>query len=50
MVKDKHIAWHAGKSKWKKFVNLNNKSIGIELTNKAIGMDIKILVKCRLKA
>ena len=34
MVKDKNIAWHAGKSKWKKFKNLNNKSIGIELVNK----------------
>ena len=34
MVKDKKIAWHAGKSKWKKLVNLNNYSIGIELVNK----------------
>ena len=25
MVKDENIAWHAGKSKWKKFTNLNNK-------------------------
>ena len=34
MVKDKFIAWHAGKSKWKKINNLNNRSIGIELVNK----------------
>ena len=34
MVKDKNIAWHAGKSKWKNFKNLNNRSIGIELVNK----------------
>ena len=34
LVKDKYIAWHAGKSKWKKFINLNSSSIGIELTNK----------------
>ena len=27
-------AWHAGKSKWKKYVNLNSSSIGIELENK----------------
>ena len=27
-------AWHAGKSKWKSEVNLNEKSIGIELENK----------------
>ena len=34
MVNDKNIAWHAGKSKWKKFTNLNNNSLGIELVNK----------------
>ena len=34
MVPDKKIAWHAGKSKWKKFKNLNGSSIGIELVNK----------------
>ena len=34
MVKEKNIAWHAGKSKWKKFKNLNKYSIGIELVNK----------------
>ena len=34
MVKDKNIAWHAGKSRWKQFKNLNKNSIGIELVNK----------------
>ena len=34
MVDEKNIAWHAGKSKWKNFINLNNRSIGIELVNK----------------
>ena len=34
MVKDKNIAWHAGKSKWKSFNDLNNNSLGIELVNK----------------
>ena len=34
MVNDKNIAWHAGKSKWKKYINLNNNSLGIELVNK----------------
>ena len=34
MVEDRRIAWHAGKSRWKKFVNLNDNSIGIELVNK----------------
>ena len=34
MVKDNYIAWHAGKSRWKNQVNLNETSIGIELVNK----------------
>ena len=34
MVEDRNIAWHAGKSRWKNFTNLNNYSIGIELVNK----------------
>ena len=34
MVKDNYVAWHAGKSKWKNFINLNQNSIGIELVNK----------------
>jgi len=34
MVKDSHIAWHAGKSKWGKYKNLNENSLGIELVNK----------------
>ena len=34
LVQDKDVAWHAGKSKWGKDINLNSKSIGIELVNK----------------
>ena len=34
MVDEKNTAWHAGKSKWRNFINLNNRSIGIELLNK----------------
>ena len=34
MVKENKVAWHAGKSKWKNFRNLNKNSIGIELVNK----------------
>ena len=34
MVLDKDIAWHAGKSRWKNYKNLNKNSIGIELDNK----------------
>ena len=34
LVKDIHIAWHAGKSCWGKYKNINKDSIGIELVNK----------------
>ena len=34
IVDDNKVAWHAGKSKWKHFNNLNKNSIGIELVNK----------------
>ena len=34
LVKDQQIAWHAGKSCWGRYKNLNKNSIGIELVNK----------------
>ena len=34
LVKDNKIAWHAGKSCWGKYKNINKFSIGIELVNK----------------
>ena len=34
LVKDNRVAWHAGKSCWGKYKNLNKNSIGIELVNK----------------
>jgi N-acetylmuramoyl-L-alanine amidase len=34
MVEEEKSAWHAGKSKWKNVINVNNQSIGIELVNK----------------
>jgi len=34
MVLESHIAWHAGKSCWGKYKNLNKNSIGVELVNK----------------
>ena len=33
LVPDLYIAWHAGRSKWKKYESLNRNSIGIEITN-----------------
>ena len=37
MVPDLYIAWHAGKSKWKKDISLNKNSIGIEVSNPGHG-------------
>ena len=34
LVKDRWTAWHAGKSCWKGYTNINKNSIGIELVNK----------------
>tara|TARA_B100000029_G_C17529380_1_gene942793 strand:+ start:926 stop:1654 length:729 start_codon:yes stop_codon:yes gene_type:complete len=34
LVSEDKIAWHAGKSCWRKFRNLNKNSIGIELVNR----------------
>ena len=34
LVQDHQVAWHAGKSCWGKYKNLNKNSIGIELVNK----------------
>ena len=50
MVKDRYIAWHAGKSKWKKFKNLNTYSLGIELVNKGHKFGYKLLALSKLKA
>jgi len=33
VLPDLYIAWHAGKSSWKKYKSLNQSSIGIEITN-----------------
>jgi N-acetylmuramoyl-L-alanine amidase len=34
LVNNLHVAWHAGKSSWKKYKGLNKNSLGIELINK----------------
>ena len=33
MLPDLYVAWHAGKSQWKKYKSLNKYSIGIEISN-----------------
>ena len=50
MVKDKKIAWHAGKSRWKKFVNLNNFSLGIELVNKGHKLGYQNFTKNQIRS
>ncbi len=50
MVKEKNIAWHAGKSKWKKFQNLNDNSIGIELVNKGHKLGYQNFTKNQIKS
>ena len=49
MVKDHNIAWHAGKSKWKTFSNLNKNSIGIELVNKGHDLGYQNFSKIQIK-
>jgi len=34
LIQDNQVAWHAGKSCWGKYENLNKNSLGIELVNK----------------
>ena len=36
MVKEEHVAWHAGISEWQDVVGLNRHSIGIEISNPGI--------------
>ena len=57
MVKDQNIAWHAGKYKWGKDINLNSISLGIELVNngkekfpkKQINSLMKLIIKLNKK-
>ncbi len=49
MVDENKIAWHAGKSKWKNFNNLNKNSIGIELVNKGHKHGYEIFPNSQIK-
>ena len=49
IVKDNHIAWHAGKSMWDKYKNLNKNSIGIELINKGHKYGYQYFTKIQIK-
>ena len=49
LVKDQNIAWHAGKSMWGKYKNLNKNSIGIELVNKGHRYGYQVFTKIQIK-
>ncbi len=49
LVDDKKIAWHAGKSKWMNYVNLNKNSIGIELVNRGHNIKYEEFTKIQIK-
>ena len=49
MVDENKVAWHAGKSKWKNFTNLNRNSIGIELVNKGHKFGYQKFTKVQIK-
>ena len=50
LVDDYFIAWHAGKSYWKNYKNLNKNSIGIELANKGHKFGYKNFKKKQLSS
>ena len=50
MVSEQNIAWHAGKSMWKKLKNLNKNSIGVELVNKGHKLGYQKFTKNKLIA
>ena len=50
LVPNLYIAWHAGKSYWKKFKNLNKNSIGIEISNPGHEYNYKQFSKKQIKS
>ena len=49
LVDSKYVAWHAGKSMWKKNKNLNKNSIGIELVIKGHKFGYQKFTKVQIK-
>ena len=49
LVKENKVAWHAGKSMWGKYKNLNKNSIGIELVNKGHKFGYQKFTKVQIK-
>ena len=50
MVRDKHVAWHAGKSRWHNYHNLNKNSLGIELVNKGHKIHYQSFTNAQIKS
>ena len=50
LVPERYIAWHAGKSSWKKFRSLNKFSIGIEIHNPGHDYRYKSFNKKQIKS
>ena len=50
LVEDNEIAWHAGKSCWRKYKNINKNSIGIELVNRGHEFGYKSFKKEQLSS
>ncbi len=49
LVKEANIAWHAGKSMWGRYKNLNKNSIGIELVNKGHRFGYQSFTRIQIK-
>ena len=49
LVEDQNIAWHAGKSMWGKYKNLNKNSIGIELVNRGHRYGYQTFTRIQIK-
>ena len=49
LVNEDCVAWHAGKSKWKNYKNLNKNSIGIELVNRGHRFGYQSFTKTQIK-
>jgi N-acetylmuramoyl-L-alanine amidase len=50
MVLEKYTAWHAGKSFWKKYSNLNKNSIGVEISNPGHSFNYKKFSKKQINS
>ena len=49
LVNEENIAWHAGKSMWGNYKNLNKNSIGIELVNKGHRFGYQSFTKIQIR-